>query len=161
MLALEWPAAASLLQEHRLTAVDLPGIQRMATNAGWHGVWDACNKTLLRGRSGGTAVLTRQPCLIFRGPKVHKVTTAIIPWARTAAIHIAGVYGAHSLHHDRTTEHGRMISELQEHLAVLGRVPWIWGGDWNLQPETFQAMWNREGRINHTHTPATCNSEAT
>ena len=71
---------------------------------------------------------------------MHRATTAIIPWTRTAAIHLASVYGAHSLHHDRAAENGRMIGELQEHLAVLGRVQWVLGGDWNMQPDAFRSM---------------------
>ena len=56
-------AAVLMLQEHRLAAADLAGIQAAASQAGWHGVWDPCTNTLLRGRSGGTAILTRKPRL--------------------------------------------------------------------------------------------------
>ena len=46
-----------------------------------------------------------------------------------------------------------MIGELQEHLAVLGRVPWVLGGDWNMQPDAFRSMWNRGGHVKHADTP--------
>jgi len=139
-----------LFQEHRLLGPDLPGMQAAARIAGWHGVWDAATKTMLRGRSGGTAVLTRLPCLIFRGLKVHRATTAIIPWTRHTAMHLVSVYGAHSLHCDRLSENGRMLDELQEHLAVIGRVPWVCAGDWNMEPKEFEQVWSRAGTLRHT-----------
>ena len=142
-----------LIQEHRLLGCDLPGMQAIAHKAGWHGVWDAATRTLLRGRSGGTAVLTRLPGLIFRGHKVHRTTTAIIPWTRHTAMHLVAVYGAHSLHHDRDAENGRMLDEIQEHLAVIGRVPWICAGDWNMEPNDFEQIWSRAGRVRHTAGP--------
>ena len=100
-------ASILLVQEHRLVAADLPGMQAIAHKAGWHGIWDEAKRTLLRGRSGGTAVLTRIPALIYRGHNVHRATTAIIPWTRHTAMHIIAVYGAHSVHTDRHAENGK------------------------------------------------------
>ena len=63
------------------------------------------------------------------------------------------VYGAHSLHPDRYAENGRMLDQVQEHLAVIGRVPWLCAGDWNIEPSEFAHMWNRPGTIRHTGGP--------
>ena len=98
-------------------------------------------------------MLTRLPGLIYRGHKVHRATTAIIPWTRHTAMHLVAVYGAHSLHQDREIENGKMLDEIQEHLAVIGRVPWICAGDWNMEPTELEQIWSRAGSVKHTGGP--------
>ena len=130
--ALEMEVNVLLVQEHRLLGPEIPGAQAMAAQAGWNGIWDQAQRTLARGRSGGTAVLVRAPVQIHRGAKLSRATAAIVPWTRKNHIHVITVYGAHSTHPDKDKENTRMCEDIQEYLAVLGRVPWIIGGDWNL-----------------------------
>ena len=84
---------------------------------------------------------------------MHKATTAIIPWTRHTAMHTIAVYGAHRVHTDRQAENGKRLDQVQEHLAVIGRVPWICVGDWNMEPTEFAHMLNRAGVIKHTGGP--------
>ena len=46
-----------------------------------------------------------------------------------------------------------MCEDIQEYLAVLGRVPWIIGGDWNLQPEDLRHHCFKGGNPVHTNGP--------
>ena len=149
-----------LIQEHRLTGPDIPGMQGLAAMAGWHGVWDEAVKTFAKGRSGGTAVLVRKPLIIHRGPKVHRGTLAAVAWTRRNYLHVGSVYGAHQGHPARAEENHKLFTELQEHLAAIGRVPWVIGGDWNMEPQEFHQGWAKGGTITHTGGPPT-SSEGT
>ena len=95
----------------------------MAAKAGWHGVWDEATKTFAKGRSGGTAVLARQPLTIHRGPRIKRATLAAVAWTRRTHIHVGSTYGAHVGHPSREEDNHRLYSELQSHLATIGRVP--------------------------------------
>ena len=151
--AFQAKAQVLLVQEHRLIGPDIPGMQALAAMAGWHGVWDAATKTFAKGRSGGTAVLVRKPLIIQRGPRIPRGTLAAIAWTRRAYIHVGSVYGAHQGHPSRATENHRLFTGLQEHLAAIGRVPWLLGGDWNMEPSELQEFWTRGGTITETGGP--------
>ena len=151
--ALQADAHILLLQEHRLLGADIPGAQALASKVGWHGVWDEATKTFAKGRSGGTAVLARQPLTIHRGPRVKRATLAAVAWTRRTYIHVGSIYGAHAGHPSREEENHRLNSDLQSHLAAIGRVPWIFGGDWNMDPSLFHLGWAKGGIITHLDSP--------
>ena len=46
-----------------------------------------------------------------------------------------------------------MLDAIQERLAVLGRVPWLIGGDWNVQPTDAPNILNRGGSQVHIQGP--------
>ena len=106
---LEVEANVILIQEHRMLGPELQSAQAMAAKAGWNGIWDPTQKTAARGRSGGTAVLVRNPVQIHRGPKINRSTVAVIPWTRKNNIHGISVYGAHSTHPDKVKEIPRCV----------------------------------------------------
>ena len=151
--ALEIDANVLLIQEHRLLGPELQCAQAMATKAGWNGIWDPAQKTPAKGRSGGTAVLVRSPVQIHRGPRLSRMTVAIIPWTRKNHIHVITVYGAHSTHPDRDKENTKMFEDIQQYLAVIGRVPSLIGGDWNIQPQELKNYWSKGGNQVHTKGP--------
>eukprot|EP00972_Heterocapsa_arctica_P097514 14386367-Heterocapsa_arctica.AAC.1 len=49
------------------------------------------------------------------------------------------IYGLDNGHTNPPPEEGNKLlgARISEHLAKIGRVPWIIGGDWNLEPGTF------------------------
>ena len=124
-----------LLQEHRLLGPELEGIQNLGNKYRWHGVWDSAHKTKARGRSGGTAVLVRKPCIIMKGEPLSRGTHAVIAWTRTTRIHLISCYGADSTQVDADTTNARMVEQFQRLLRELGHVPWVIGGDWNWTPD--------------------------
>eukprot|EP00972_Heterocapsa_arctica_P096272 14204010-Heterocapsa_arctica.AAC.1 len=67
----------------------------------------------------------------------HRLVGAIIGWGGGKSIHIMSIYG-----HDTgqtNNEDGNQVlrGRVGRHLAAIGRVPWVVGGDWNLQPGEF------------------------
>eukprot|EP00972_Heterocapsa_arctica_P111827 16428295-Heterocapsa_arctica.AAC.1 len=54
-------------------------------------------------------------------------------------MHIICIYGLDTGQTNPTPEEGNQVfrSRISEHLAKLGRVPWVIGGDWSLEPGTF------------------------
>eukprot|EP00972_Heterocapsa_arctica_P115674 16449117-Heterocapsa_arctica.AAC.2 len=67
----------------------------------------------------------------------HRLVGAIIGWGQINSIHNMSIYG-----HDTgqtTNEEGNQIlrGRAGRHLAAIGRVPWVVGGDWHLQPGEF------------------------
>ena len=153
MNALLVDAHILLIQEHKLLGPDIPGAQGLAAKAGWRSVWDEATKTFAKGRSGGTAVLVRQPLTIHRGPKIKRATLAAVAWTRRTYIHVGSIYRPHLGNPTREEDNHRLYTELQSHLAAIGRVPWIFGGDWNMDPSFFQQGWAKGGSIAHTGGP--------
>jgi exonuclease III len=132
-----------LVQEHRVDGAGLPGLQALAASKGWHGVWDQADSKAKHGRSGGTAVLVRMPIQVSRTKTLRRATVACIAWTRTTRLHVASVYGPDSQRRDRVEEGKQLWGELQSYLAEVGSVPWVMGGDWNMEPEEFHSVWNR------------------
>eukprot|EP00972_Heterocapsa_arctica_P020669 3048513-Heterocapsa_arctica.AAC.1 len=54
-------------------------------------------------------------------------------------MHVICIYGLDTGQTNPTPEEGNQVlrSRITEHLANIGRVPWVIGGDWNLEPGTF------------------------
>jgi len=91
--ALHQPGMILLLQEHRHLGPGLQGLQLLARQAGWHGLWDPAVTSGDQGRSGGTAVLIRRPMQIHRGSTLDRCTHATVPWTRTQRLRIVSVCG--------------------------------------------------------------------
>jgi hypothetical protein len=138
--ALHQPGMVLLLQEHRQLGPGLQGLQFLARQEGWHGLWDPATTSGDQGRSGGTAVLVRRPLQIHRGQQLDRCTHASIPWTRTQRLHLVSVYGPPSTDPQRDLIRTRLYHQLQELLAVVGRVPWLFGGDWNVSPTDFSSQ---------------------
>eukprot|EP00972_Heterocapsa_arctica_P058347 8607900-Heterocapsa_arctica.AAC.1 len=69
----------------------------------------------------------------------HRLIGASIGWGRKKTIHVICMYGLDTGQTDPGPEEGNRLlrDRVSEHLAKLGRVPWIIGGDWNVEPGTF------------------------
>lgn len=103
-------------------------------------------------------MLVRRPIHIVRGGRIDRGTTAVISWTRRSRVHVISVYNAHEgdpQHEDTTRE---LFAQLQGYVAELGSVPWLAGGDWNLEPRDAEAHWDRRpatihyvGAATHTH----------
>ena len=98
-------------------------------------------------------MLARQPLSTHRGPRVKRATLAAVTWTRRTYLHVGSIYCAHVGHPAREEENQRLSSDLQSHLAAIGRVPWIFGGDWNMDPSVFHLGWAKGGTITHTDSP--------
>jgi hypothetical protein len=132
-----------LIQEHRIDGPGLPGIQALVAGLGWHGVWAAAEVKAKRGRSGGTAVFVRQPIQTSRAATLERATLACVAWTRTVRIHVGSVYGPDSQRADRLEQGRKLWQGLQSYLSELGSVPWVFGGDWNMEPGELQHVWVR------------------
>eukprot|EP00972_Heterocapsa_arctica_P008108 1185374-Heterocapsa_arctica.AAC.1 len=66
----------------------------------------------------------------------HRLIGASIGWGRKKTMHIMCVYGLDSGQNNPGPEEGNKVlrARISEHLAKIGRVPWIIGGGWNLEP---------------------------
>ena len=135
--ALHQPGMILLIQEHRHLGPGLQGLQLMARQAGWHGLWDPALSNGDQGRSGGTAVLIRRPLQIHRGTTLDRCTHGIVPWTRTQRLHLFSVYGPPCTAPQADETRRCLLDQLQETLAGIGGVPWLIGGDWNITPPGF------------------------
>lgn len=104
-----------------------------ASKHGWRGVWGPALKGRGGRRSGGTAVLVRQIVRMHRRTCTHRSTSAVVCWTRMTRMHFFSVYGPRAQHDDVEGEQRRLLGSLQENVAVLGRTPWVIGGDWSVQ----------------------------
>ena len=143
MPALQRPDQVHFLQEQRHLGPALHASQGLARAAGWHGVRDAAVTPRTCGRSGGTAVLFRLPLPTHRGDPVARCSVAIAPWTRTTRLHLMSVYGINRPHPDYQTDSIRLQADLQTHLASIGHVPWVLGGDWHMEPSEHPFFWQR------------------
>eukprot|EP00972_Heterocapsa_arctica_P088658 13072784-Heterocapsa_arctica.AAC.1 len=69
----------------------------------------------------------------------HRLIGAIIGWGRKKTIHVMCVYGLDTGQTNPGPEEGNRVLRyrISEHIAKIGRVPWIIGGDWNLEQGTL------------------------
>eukprot|EP00972_Heterocapsa_arctica_P031062 4569826-Heterocapsa_arctica.AAC.1 len=69
----------------------------------------------------------------------HRLIGASIGCGRKKPMHIMCVYGLDSGQNNPGPDEGNKVlrARMSEHLANIGRVPCIIGGDWNLEPGTF------------------------
>eukprot|EP00972_Heterocapsa_arctica_P097411 14370576-Heterocapsa_arctica.AAC.1 len=69
----------------------------------------------------------------------HRLIGASIGWGRKKTAHIMCIDGLDTGQTNPPPEEGNKLlrARISEHLAKIGRVPWIIGGDWNLEPGTF------------------------
>ena len=87
--------------------------------------------------------MVRIPLQIHRGDPVARCTVAIVPWTRITRLHLVSVYGVNRSSPDFHTGNSRLHAELQTYLAGLGNVPWVLGGDWNIEPAELPSLWQR------------------
>eukprot|EP00972_Heterocapsa_arctica_P049162 7236068-Heterocapsa_arctica.AAC.1 len=67
----------------------------------------------------------------------HRLVGAIVGWGRRKSIHIMSIYG-HDAGQNKREEGNRVLKgRVGRNLAAISSVPWVVGGDWNLQPEQF------------------------
>ena len=141
--ALQLPGQVLLLQEHRHSGPALPALQGLARQAGWHGIWVAATTHKHCGRSGGMSVLVRIPLQVHRGAELAKCTAAIVPWSRTARLHVLSVYGYTRSNPEYQCGSSRLQADVQTYIAGLGNVPWLIGGDWNFEHPDIPSFWSR------------------
>eukprot|EP00972_Heterocapsa_arctica_P019635 2898067-Heterocapsa_arctica.AAC.1 len=69
----------------------------------------------------------------------HRLIGASIGWGRKKTMHIMCIYGLDIGQTNPGPEEGNKVlrTRISEHLGKIGRVPWIIGGYWNLEPGTF------------------------
>eukprot|EP00972_Heterocapsa_arctica_P079583 11727474-Heterocapsa_arctica.AAC.1 len=66
----------------------------------------------------------------------HRSIGALIGWG-SRSIHIMSIYG-HDVGQNDPEEGNKVLRErVGRHLSAIGRVPWVVGGDLNLQPGEF------------------------
>lgn len=109
---------------------------------GWHNIWDPARANG-NGRSDGTAVLTRRPTQIVRGGTLARGTIAIVSWARWNRLHIGSRYNAQAAAPAHPEATAQIFQEWQAYVAGLGSVPWMLGGDWNVDPSEVTDKWYR------------------
>ena len=146
--ALEWALEQDvhiiLIQEHRGTKEKVAAYQMLAARHKWNGVWTEALETSDLGRSGGVAILAKDPILAVKGKGKydHRWVSAILPYTRTRAVHIHCIYGW-----DRTYEddgrNAELSQRIQEEISKNGRVPYMVGGDWNQTPEEVAEHWRK------------------
>ena len=109
-----------------------------------NGVWTEALETSYLGRSGGVAILAKDPILAVKGKGKydHRWVSTILPYTRTRAMHVHCIYGW-----DRTYEddgrNAELSQRIQEEISKNGRVPYIVGGDWNQTPEEVAEHWRK------------------
>lgn len=76
-------------------------------------------------------------------------------------MHTVSLYNAHEgdPQHEDTTR--TLFEQLQVYIAEIGSVPWIAGGDWNIEPAEAAAHWERSKAIIHELGSATQSTVAT
>eukprot|EP00972_Heterocapsa_arctica_P057603 8498424-Heterocapsa_arctica.AAC.1 len=69
----------------------------------------------------------------------HRLIGASTGWGRKKTTHVMCIYGLDTGQTNLGPEEGNNVlrARIYEHLANIGRVPWIICGDWNLEPGTF------------------------
>eukprot|EP00972_Heterocapsa_arctica_P067701 9995913-Heterocapsa_arctica.AAC.1 len=103
----------------------------------------ACGKENTEHRRGQTREIGRggHPRTIIKSTLVsdHRLIGASIGWGRKKTLHVMCMYGLDTGQVNPGPEEGNRVlrDRVAEHLAKLGRVPWIIGGDWNVEPGTF------------------------
>lgn len=107
---------------------------------GWDGI---CGPAIAdgNGRSGGTAVLTRRPTQIVRGGALMRRTIAVVSWTRRNRPHIGSIYNDQASYPARIGATTQAFDEWHEYLAGLRGMPWILGGDWNLELQEVTDDW--------------------
>eukprot|EP00972_Heterocapsa_arctica_P057587 8496148-Heterocapsa_arctica.AAC.1 len=69
----------------------------------------------------------------------HRLIGASIGWGRKKTMHVICINGLDTGQTNPRPEEGNNVlrSRISERLAKIGRVPWVIGGDWNVEPGTF------------------------
>lgn len=99
------------------------------------------------GRSGGTEVVSRRPTQIFRGGPLTRRSNAVISWTWRSCLQIGPVYTVANVDPHPTYVTGQTFAESQGCVAGLGNVPWILGGDWNIEPHEYDDDWRCSGAV--------------
>ena len=89
----------------------------------------------------------------YRQQSPYRCTAATARWTRATTIYLVSVFGTNSAHPDAEQQHILLSSSLQEHLAERGRVPWVFGGDWNMEPPDVMLAWRRGGTLDDPSAP--------
>ena len=57
-----------------------------------------------------------------------------IPWTRRRALQVCNLYGYDAGQEQRELKNRELHARAWETIQNLGRVPWVIGGDWNIEP---------------------------
>ena len=84
-------------------------------------------RTSARERRRRNGYIGTKPLAVFRQPAPARCTAATVLWSRKSQIHLLCVYGTQRQHPEASARNTALIKAIQEHLSVLGRVPWVVG----------------------------------
>ena len=142
-----------MIQETKLTTDKISGKQLHGYEMGWHGVWEPALVTEKGGISGGIATLVRQPILIAKGlnPGTHRWHRVSIQWTQATKLHIVNLYGFDCKQEGYLEKNEELHRSIGADLHTLGRVPWVVGGDWNMEPEQIEGTWEIGGEVVRTY----------
>lgn len=79
----------------------------------------------------------------MRGGRMTRGTITVIGWTRRIRLHAASIYNSHEgdVAHEQNTR--EVFEQWQAYLAEIANVPWITGGDWNIEPREAEHHWDR------------------
>lgn len=67
----------------------------------------------------------------------------MVSWTWRNQFYIGSVYNAQASDPGQAEATAQLLGERQAYLAGFGSVPWILGGDWNLEPDEVTDHWYR------------------
>ena len=101
------------------------------------------------GRSGGVAILVPLHLIITQGidPPTHRHVHAFTQWTRARVMHLFCIYAYDISYETRAELNAGVFQQVQTELALLGRVPWVVGGDFNQGPKDIIPGWARRAVV--------------
>lgn len=70
-------------------------------------------------------------------------TITVIGWSRRSRLHVASVYNSDEAGPGHEEHTRRIINQWQAYFAGIASVPWVIGGDWNMEPGQAYHRWDR------------------
>ena len=127
-----------LVQEHWAHGHKLGSWKSMAAAEGWHGVWTNA-EVKATSASGGVAILCRRARPIFpiEATQEPRLGGAVVSWTRRTKLHLYSIYGYDSGKQNCDIHNRALHRRFGEEVCRIGRVPWIAGGDWNVEPDSI------------------------
>eukprot|EP00972_Heterocapsa_arctica_P033773 4971399-Heterocapsa_arctica.AAC.1 len=125
-----------LIQEHWRLPNEIESCKSAAFRKGWTAVWHPATRTqkTVDGRpgiSGGVVILVLSGRTIMKSILIsdHRLIGASIGWGRKTTMHVICIYGLDTGQTNPTPQEGNKVlrSGISEHLAKIGRVPWVIG----------------------------------
>ena len=134
----ETSALIVLCQEHKALAEDIPEASRKAARLGWRSFWTPAARTEKQGKTSGVAILGRMHLDMWAPTsQPHAPNRAVGAVWRSRGL---GTLMLYSIYCQASTGPGgfnsNLVHTVTKHASSQG-VPYIVGGDWNMQPETL------------------------